>query len=415
MNLAIVNIGELVTLRGPNRPRSGRDMSELQIILDATVQITNDRISYAGPSSRAPATADTADEFDAGGRVVLPGFVDAHTHLVWAGSRVDEFERRIRGETYEQIAASGGGIRSTMRATREASDMELLTFAHRRLDLAIRNGTTALEIKSGYGLSERAERKMLRVIGWLRDAGKVKIATTFLGAHAIPPEFDDNPDGYVDLLCNEMLPQIATEKLADFVDIFIERGAFTPIQATKYLMAAQKLGLKMRAHVDQLGRNHGAELAAGLGCTVLDHLEHTDAAGIKSIATKGVQPVLLPGSVYALGRTKYADGRAMIDAGLAVVLATDFNPGSSPTLAMPMVLSLACTHMRMSPAEAITAATFNAACCLGWNDEIGSIEEGKRADLVVHDCADHRELGYYFGQETARVVVAGGKVLYHRQ
>lgn len=414
MTLAIVNIGELVTLAGPEHYRTGAWMQDVGLVHNATVQIKGSRIIYAGPAADAPEMPGEVDEVDAGGRVVTPGFIDAHTHLVFGGNRIDEFERRIRGESYEEIAARGGGIRSTMTATREATDMELLTLAQRRLALAMRCGTTALEIKSGYGLNERAEKKMLRVIAWLRDASKQRIAATYLGAHTVPPEFDGKADAYIDLLCQDTLPKIARGKLADYADVFCERGAFSPAQATRYLLAAKAHGLRLRAHVDQLSRSGGAELAAACGCFTADHLEYTEESGIESLLRANVQPVLLPASVHALGKTRYPNARAMIEAGLGVVLATDFNPGSSPTLSLPFVMSLACTHLKMTPAEAITAVTYNAACCLGWHNELGSIEEDKRADLVVHDCADYRELCYYIGSETARVVVVGGRIAYNR-
>ncbi len=415
MNLAIVNIGELVTLAGPEGLRRGHEMSELNIIHGATILAKGQRIAYAGPAEGAPTFSDEdTDTVDAGGRCVTPGFIDPHTHLVFGGTRVHEYERRLRGETYEEIAASGGGIRSTVLATREATDIELLTLAQARLATALRGGTTSLEIKSGYGLSERAEKKILRVISWLRDASKQRIATTFLGAHAIPPEFEGKADAYVDLLCQDTLPKIARNKLAQYADVFCEKGAFTPAQSTRYLLAAKAHGLSLRAHVDQLTRGGGAEMASACGCVTADHLEQTDQRGIESLVRGGVQPVLLPASVFALGKSKYADARAMIEEGLAVALATDFNPGSSPTLSMPMVMTLACLHMKMTPAEALTAATYNAACSLHWESELGSIEEDKRADIVIHDYADYRELSYYFGSETPRVVIVGGKIAFHR-
>jgi imidazolonepropionase len=276
----------------------------------------------------------------------------------------------------------------------------------------IRGGTTSLEIKSGYGLSLPAELKMLRVIRVLRARSGLRLAATFLGAHTVPKNFKGRANAYLDCVIKEMLPVVARERLAEYADVFCEKGAFNLAQSRRYLAAAKSHGLKLRAHLDQLTNNGGAQLAAKLGAITADHLEQTGAAGIAALGRAKVQPVLLPGSVYALGKSKYPDARAMIAAGLAVVLATDFNPGSSPVPSMPLVLSLAATQMRMTPAESITAATINAAHSLGWGGDLGSLDAGKRADVVVHDCLDHRELAYYAGIEPAAVVIAGGKVVY---
>lgn len=411
--LAIVHCGELLTLGGPNRPRIGAELRDLGIVRDGVIVIDDGRIVHAGAAHEITIPAG-AEVIDARGRVVMPGFVDAHTHLVFGGDRVAEFEQRIDGATYETIATAGGGILSTVAATRRAPLHELQESARRRLGWMIRSGTTSLEIKSGYGLTLETEQKMLRVVRALREEMGLKMAATFLGAHTVPSEFKDQPDAYLDLVIEEMLPVIAREKTAAYADVFCERGAFTPAQSRRYFTAAKAHGLKLRAHVDQLTRNGGAELAAEMGCVTADHLEQTDAAGIAALCAAGVQPVLLPGSVYALGKARYADARAMIDAGLAVVLATDFNPGSSPVPSMPFVLSLAATQMRMTPAESISATTINAAHSLGWGAELGSLEAGKRADIVIHDCHDHRELAYYIGVEPAAVVIAGGRIVHQR-
>jgi imidazolonepropionase len=411
MTIAIVNCGELLTLRGPARPRVGTELRDLGIVRQGAILIRSGRIAYAG-RARGMNAPRGAKVIDARGRVVMPGFVDAHTHLVFGGNRVAEFEQRIAGATYESIAAAGGGILSTVRATRAASEASLLDSAERRLRWMIRNGTTALEIKSGYGLSLEAELKMLRVIRALRERSGLRVAATFLGAHTVPRPYQGRAAAYLDRVINEMLPIVAREKLAEFADVFCEKGAFNPAQSRRYLAAAQAHGFKLRTHVDQMTRNGGAQLAARMGAVTADHLEQTGADGIAALRRANVQPVLLPGSVYALGKSKYADARAMITAGLAVVLATDFNPGSSPIPSMPLVLSLAATQMRMTPAESITATTINAAHSLGWGSELGSLETGKRADVVIHDCLDHRELAYYAGVEPAAAVVAGGKIIY---
>ncbi len=348
---------------------------------------------------------------DATGRVVLPGFVDAHAHPVFGGNRVDEFELRARGATYEQIAASGGGIRSTVRKTRAASEDELLAQAKKHALWFLRGGTTTVEAKSGYGLTVEDEVKILRVIRRLNTETPIEFVPTFLGAHAIPEEFRGAPEQYVALVIHEMLPRVIEEKLAEYCDIFCERGYFDIADSEKILTAAQQHGLRLRMHVDQLTNSGGAFLAARLHAATADHLEQTNAAEIAALREAGVQPVLLPGSVYALGLSRYPRAREMIEAGLGVVIATDFNPGSSPTPSMPMVLSLAATHMKMSPAESITAATINAAYSLGRGEKIGSLEPGKLANFSLFDCADYRELAYYFGvSQTHAVYVRGDRV-----
>jgi imidazolonepropionase len=352
-----------------------------------------------------------AEVVDATGRVVLPGFVDAHAHPVFAGNRLDELELRAKGATYEQIAAGGGGIRSTVRKTRAATEDQLLAQAIKHAEWFIRCGTTTVEAKSGYGLSVEDEIKILRVVGRLNKETSVEFVPTFLGAHAIPEDFQSAPDRYVSLVIDEMLPRIADERLAEFCDVFCERGYFDVETSRKVLSAAKECGMGIRMHADQLTNGGGAELAAELGAVTADHLEQTEAPGIAAMKRAGVQPVLLPGSVYSLGRTRYPRAREMIEAGLAVVLATDFNPGSSPTPSMQMVLSLAATQMKMTPAEGVTAATINAAYSLNRGSAIGSLEAGKRANFAVFNCEDYRELAYYFGvPQTHSVYVQGERV-----
>lgn len=353
-----------------------------------------------------------AEVVDAAGRIVLPGFVDAHAHPVFGGDRVDEFELRARGASYEEIAAAGGGIRSTVRKTRAASEDELLGLALKRASWFLQCGTTTVEAKSGYGLSLEDELKILRVIRSLGSRTALEFVPTFLGAHAFPEEFATDPKGYVDLVINEMLPAVADEKLAEHCDIFCEHGYFDVETARRILSAAKSHGLGLRMHVDQLTNSGGAKLAAELSAVTADHLEQTEDDGIEALRTAGVQPVLLPGSVYALGKTRYPRARAMIDAGLAIVLATDFNPGSSPSPSMPMMLSLAATQMKMPPAEGVTAATINAAYSLGRGDRIGSLETGKLANFAVFDCEDYRELAYYFGIPQTHSVYIGGDCVF---
>jgi len=413
MPVAVLHAAQLVTLAGPKRLRVGRELRELAIINDGGILIRDGRIEKVGASNEiANSLPRDAEVIDASGKVVLPGFVDAHAHPVFAGDRVDEFEMRAQGATYEQIAESGGGIRSTVRKTRAASLEQLLTQAKKHATWFLKGGTTTVEAKSGYGLTEDDELKMLRVIRRLNAETPLEFVPTFLGAHAVPDEFQSAPEQYVSLVIHKMLPRVVEEQLAENCDVFCERGYFDIAEAEKILKAAQDHGLRLRMHVDQLTNSGGAFLAARLKAATADHLEQVNAAEIGALVEAGVQPVLLPGSVYSLGKTRYPPAREMIEAGLAVVVATDFNPGSSPTSSMPMILSLAATQMKMTPAEALTAATINPAYSLNRGDQIGSLEAGKRANFALCDCADYREIAYYFGVSlTHSVYVSGKRVL----
>ena len=409
--LAVLHASQLISLAGPKRPRAGAELLELEIIRDGGMLIRDGKIDIVGSSEQVEKNADGAEIVDLGGRaVLLPGFVDAHTHLVFAGNRLDDFERRARGETYEQIARAGGGIRSTVEKTRDASELDLLGQAKKYANWFLKCGTTTVEAKSGYGLTTDDELKILRVMRRLAQETPLEIIPTFLGAHAVPR--GSSPDKYVDLVINQMLPRVAEEKLAEFCDVFCECGYFDIDQARKILTAAKKLGLKLRGHVDQFTNSGGAQLMAELKARTADHLEKTGDQGIAALKAAAVQPVLLPGSVYALGSITYPRAREMIETGLAIVLATDFNPGSSPTVSMPMILSLACTQMKMSPAEAISAVTINAAYSLGRGDRIGSLEPGKLANFSIFNCEDYRELVYWFGfPQTHSVYVKGQRVV----
>src|SRR5215467_825619 len=407
--LAVVNCSQVVTLAGPARPRVGSELRELGIVTQGGMLVRDGRIEKVGNTDEIESLIDAdTNVVDARGQVLMPGFVDAHTHPVFSGTRVEEFEERSSGATYQEIAARGGGIQYTVNATR-ASYEEILAYeAWRYTDWFLRSGTTTIEAKSGYGLSLEDELKILRVIKRLDESTQLRYVPTFLGAHSVPPEYRARREQYVSLIVDEMLPAIAQEKLAEYCDVFCEEKVFTTDEAWKILSAARCHGMGLRIHADQLSLSGGAQLAAELGTVTADHLEHTDAAGIAALKKANVQPVLLPGSVYALGSTHYPAAREMIDAGLAVVLATDFNPGSSPTPSIPMILSLASTHMKMTPAEAITATTINAAYTLNRGHEIGSLEPGKVADFVIHACHDYRELAYFFGIEHASQVYCGG-------
>ena len=422
MKLAVVNCSQVVTLAGPARPRVGAEMRDVGIVAPGALLVNGTRIERVGSTDEILAAAEAArnqandrtlggedcEVVDAGGRVVLPGFVDAHTHPVFAGTRVAEFEERIKGATYQEIAARGGGIQSTVNRTRAASVDELVATGTRYASWFLRGGTTTVEAKSGYGLSLEDEIKMLRAIRRLDEETPLRYVPTFLGAHTVPVEYRNRRGEYVSLVIDEMLPAVAQQKLAEYCDVFCEENVFTADESWRILSAARCNGLGLRVHADQLSLGGGAKLAAELGTVTADHLEHTDAEGISALKSAGVQPVLLPGSVYALGSSHYPAAREMIDAGLAVVLATDFNPGSSPTPSMLIVLSLAATHMKMTPAEAITAATINAAYSLNRGDQLGSLEPGKIADFVIHDTDDYRELAYFFGVNHAWQIYSSG-------
>ncbi len=412
-DLAVINISQLVTVAGPPRPRTGGELRDLGLIPGGALLVRRGRLAAVGTRAQVePLLTADCEVVDAAGRIVLPGFVDAHTHPVFAGNRADEYELRAAGVTYQEIALRGGGIRSTVRRTREASECDLLAAARKYQEWFLRGGTTTIEAKSGYGLSLEAELKILRVIRQINEEGRLRCVPTFLGAHEVPDEFRGRIDNYIAVVAGEMLPRVAAEKLARYCDIFVEPFVFPAAKARTILRAAAQLGFGLRIHADQFTPDEGSRLAAEFRAATADHLEATTSAGLEVLKAAGVQPVLLPASVYNLGSTQYPAARRMIDLGLPVVLATDFNPGSSPTASMPMVLSLASTQMKMTPAEAIVAATFNAACSLGLSAEIGSLEIGKAADFAIHDCNDYRELPYFFGRETARAVYRAGLCVY---
>jgi len=410
--VAIVNIGQLVTLAGPARPRVGVEMRQLGLLRDAALLIEDGRISTAGlyADMRDRIDVDTTI-IDAAGRLVTPGFVDAHTHLVFAGNRSAEFEKRIGGATYQEIAAAGGGIQSTVAQTRQASEDELLAQARQHRDWMLRGGTTTLEAKSGYGLDHATELRILRVIARLAEEGPVRMVPTLLAAHTVPREFADRRAEYVQWIAEELIPEVAELGLARYCDVFCDDHAFTVAETRLVLEAAKRYGLGLRIHAEQFRPGTGAALGAELGAATVDHLETVTIETIGKLKAAGVMPVLLPASVFCLGRDQYPPARKMIEMDLPVVIATDFNPGSSPAPSMLFTMALSSIAMKLLPAEALTAATINAAWSLGLGDEVGSLEAGKSADFLIHECRDYRELAYYVAAPARpRVFIAGAEV-----
>lgn len=407
----------MLTLRG-RIPRRGAALSELEIIADGALLVSEGRIAAVGTRHEVESLSDarTAEKLDVGGRVILPGFVDSHTHLVHAASRAEEYELKIRGASYEEIAAKGGGILNSVAKLRAATEEKLKARATAALRRFAQYGTTTLEAKSGYGLDVESELKILRLHKELEREQPIEIASTFLGAHVVPLEFRTKKNGageYVELLVRRLIPEVAGSKLAEFCDVFCDRGAFSLPQAKRILQAGKTRGLAPRLHAEQLSRTGAAQLAAKLGAASCDHLEQVNSADIRALAKSKTVATLLPGCDFHLGLQQYAPARKLIDAGAVVALATDYNPGTSPTLSMPMILSLACSQLRLSPAEAIAAATANAAFALRREKSIGSLEVGKQADLAVFEVADYREIPYYFGVNTCWLTMKRGRVIHH--
>jgi imidazolonepropionase len=415
-SVLLVNIGQLLTLRTSSdvgSPRRGGALRELGVVPDAAVLCVAGKIVSAGKARDAledpwiKKNKRRLTEIDCGGRVVLPGFVDSHTHPVFAAPRLVDFEKRISGATYEEIAEAGGGIRSSLAAVRGAGKSQLSAEVLKALRKFTAHGTTTVEAKSGYGLSLADELKSLEAIRSAARDWPGTVAPTLLGAHVVPPDFQGRADDYVDLVCQQMIPAAAQRRLATSVDVFCERGAFTEAQSLKILAAARSHGLSVRAHVSQLKRTSLERLLA-LQPLSLDHLDFVDDNDIRLLAKTNTLATLVPGANYFLGLREYSPARKLIDGGAAVALATDFNPGTSPTASMSFVLSLACTQMRMTPAEAISAGTINGAWALGLADRKGSIEPGKDADLAIFDIKDYREIAYWFGSNLCCQAIANG-------
>jgi imidazolonepropionase len=395
-------------------------MRELGIIRDGALLIKDGRIEAVGTRRELSKRADArhAKKIDLGNKVVLPGFVDSHTHLIFPASRADEHEQRIAGDTYEEIARAGGGILNSVKNLRRATPADLETRALQAVKRFAEHGTTTIEAKSGYGLDAASELKILRLQQKLAKEQPIDIVSTFLGAHVVPPEYRNKKggaDAYIKFLATQLIPQVAHENLAEFCDVFCDRGAFTVAQARAVLTAGRLCGMVPRVHAEQLAHTGAAKLAVELHAASADHLEQINAADIRALANSDVVSTLLPGCCAHLGIPHIAPARKLIDAGAIVALATDYNPGTSPTVNMSMIMSLACAQMKMSPAEAITAATINAAYSLRRADRIGSLEVGKFADLAVFDVADYREIPYYFGVNLCVLTMKRGKVIYSRE
>ncbi len=384
-DLAVRRIGLLATLAGPT-PRTGAAMGDLALVRDAAIAVANGRIAWVGAEadfSSAVSVASGASELDAQGAAVVPGFVDAHTHLAFAGLRDDEIQKRLAGASYAEIAANGGGIVRTVAATREAGLDELAALVAARLDEMLLGGTTTAEVKSGYGLETAAEIRSLEAIRLAAERHPVQVVPTFLGAHEVPPEHRASRERYVSLLIEEMIPAVAQRGLAAFADVFCEQGVFSVDESRRILLAARACGMKLRVHADELGATGGAELAAELGARSADHLVHVSPAGMRALAVSGCVATLLPTAAFYLRLGRFAPARELIEAGAAVALATDVNPGGGLSPSLPFAMALACFGMGLSLEESVSAVTVNAACSLDLADEIGSIETGKRADFVL--------------------------------
>ncbi|MGF9797765.1 imidazolonepropionase [Brevibacillus agri] len=416
----IRHASQLATLAGgSSAPVTGARMNELAIIEDGSVWLENGVIERVGTDDELASVyrerAHEAFVIDATGKLVTPGLIDPHTHLVHAGTRQNEFNMRLNGATYMEIMNNGGGIHATTAATRQATHEELYAESKRRLDQFLLHGVTTVEAKSGYGLTLEDELKQLEVAKKLHEEHPVDLVSTFMGAHAVPREYKETPDAFVDLVVEQMIPEVARRKLAVFNDVFCERGVFTPEQSRRILEAGMRHGLLPKIHADEIEPYEGAELAASLGAVSADHLLRASDRGIELMAEAGVIAVLLPGTAFFL-MAESANGRKMIDRGVAVAISTDCNPGSSPTVSLPLMMNLGCLKMGMTPAEVLTAATINAAHAIRCAHEVGSIEVGKKADIAIFDVPDFMTLQYRYGVnhvdtviKQGTVVVAGGR------
>jgi imidazolonepropionase len=424
--LLVAGAGSVATLAGGLRRGAAQADAAALDGGDLAVACWGGRVLAVGPAAdvyrQIVAAGHSPAEFehvDADGGLITPGLIDAHTHLIFAGTREQEWQMRAHGAGYLEVLAAGGGILSTVAATRDASDERLLSAARGRLDEMLACGTTTAEAKSGYGLDVAAELRLLRIIGQLEAEGPMRLVPTYLGAHAVPEQYRGRPDGtdeFVAEVVDRQLPQVAAQGIAEFCDVFCERGVFSANQTARILAAATSLGMRTRIHADELAPSGGAELAAGSGCLSADHLAAPSDAGVAALARAAASPnpvvaTLLPATSWFLGKHHFAPARRFIDAGIPVALATDLNPGTSPTVSLPLVMSIACVEMGLSPAEALVAVTVNAAHSLGLGSEIGSIEPGRQADLVVWNVPTFEQLPYWLGTRPARTVIVGGRVV----
>ena len=409
---------QIVTVSG-RAPHRGKALAEVGVLRDGAVLLRDGVIFAVGPATKIEKLKESksAEALDLDGRVMLPGFVDSHTHLIHAASRAEEYELKIQGAGYEEIARKGGGILNSVGKLRAATAQQLKSRARFFLERFAEHGTTTIEAKSGYGLDVTSELRILWLHKELDAEQPLEIVSTFLGAHIVPAEYRNKPGGtrdYLQLLEQELIPDVAENGLAEYCDVFCERSAFSLAESRQVLLAGKKHGLRPRVHAEQLSNTGATRLGIALGAASCDHLEFLKPADIRALAKSNTAATLLPGCDFHVGLKQYAPARRLIDEGAIVALATDFNPGTSPTLSMPMVLSLACTQLRMTPAEAITAATVNAAYSLGRHKRIGSIEAGKQADLAVFEVADYREIPYYFGVNTCWLTMKRSEVVHMR-
>jgi imidazolonepropionase len=409
----ILNASEILTMAGPDGPRAGKDKGSLGLLHDGAVLIEKGKIVAAGPKGAVMAEplAKGAKMLSAEGRVLMPGFIDAHTHPVFSAPRLEDFEGRIAGKTYAEIAQRGGGILSTVNGVRGSKEADLVAGLRQRALDFVAAGTTTIEAKSGYGLDLDNELKLLRVMRTVSSRGPLEIVPTFLGAHAVPPELKGKKDEFVERVCGTMIPRVAEERLAVFVDLFCEQGYFDLDDLRKIAAAGAKAGLKLKVHAEQLSRMGSLDAALKLGAVTADHLDCVTEDDIPALSASGTVACLVPGSNYFLGKP-YPPARRLLDLGAAVALATDFNPGTCPCQDMRMIVSIACTQMKMSPAEALVSATINGAHALGLGATHGSLEPGKVADLACFDAEDHRELAYWFGAPKTRWVMKRGEVVW---
>ena len=420
-DLIVKNIGQLVTCASYGKPKKGSEMNDVGMLKNGAVAIIDGRIAGVGTYDEIRNEFDATSFLDAENKVVTPGFVECHTHIVFAGDRINEFELRIKGASYLEIMEAGGGIVSTVEKTRKASLPELIDQSRKRLDQLLELGVTTCEVKTGYGLDTETELKMLEAIFELDKNHPIDLIPTFLPAHAFPKEFKEHPDKYVDIICNEMLPKAKavissrSSAINYFVDVFCEKNAFTLEQSKKVLLTAKDLGFKLKAHVDEFTNLGCARFAIENGATSVDHLDAISDAEIELLANSETIGVVTPTVNFNFGSTEFADARKMIDAGCAIAVSTDFNPGSAPCPSLPNAMAIACRYQHLLPSEALNAATINAAFAVGLGEKVGSIEVGKDADLLILNAQDHRKLSYEFGGNCIEKVFKKGICVYENK